>query len=92
MTLPRDQRVAEIRRRLEVAFQPARLDVLDDSHKHAGHEGARDGRGHFSVDIAAESFRGKPVLAQHRAIYAALGELMTTDIHALAIKSAAPDA
>jgi len=90
MTLPREQRVAEIRRRLHDAFSPATLEVTDDSHKHAGHEGARDGRGHFSVHINAEAFRGKPPLAQHRAIYAALGELMTTDIHALAIKSGAP--
>lgn len=90
MTLPRDQRVTEIRRRLELAFQPSRLDVIDDSHKHAGHEGARDGRGHFSVEIAAEAFRAQPLLAQHRAIYAALAELMTTDIHALVIKSGTP--
>ena len=87
MTLPREQRVAEIRARLEAAFHPASLDVIDDSHKHAGHEGARDGRGHFSVVISAEAFRGLSVLAQHRAIYAALGELMTTDIHALSIRS-----
>ena len=90
--LPREQRVAEIRRRLEAAFRPVALDVIDDSHKHAGHEGARDGRGHFRVQISAEAFRGKPTLAQHRAIYAALGELMTTDIHALAIQSGAPQA
>lgn len=88
--LPRDQRVDEIRRRLEAAFAPASIDVIDDSHKHAGHEGARDGRGHFTVRISSEAFRGKPLLAQHRAIYAALGELMTTDIHALAIKASAP--
>jgi BolA protein len=88
--LPRDQRVDEIRRRLEAAFAPASIDVIDDSHKHAGHEGARDGRGHFTVRISSEAFRGNPLLAQHRAIYAALGELMTTDIHALAIQSSAP--
>lgn len=88
--LPRDQRVAEIRRRLDAAFRPASLEVIDDSHKHAGHEGARDGRGHFTVTISAEAFRGQRPLAQHRAIYAALGELMTTDIHALAIQSGAP--
>ena len=88
--LPREQRVAEIRRRLEAAFPPVALEVIDDSHKHAGHEGARDGRGHFSVQISATAFRGKPPLAQHRAIYAALGELMNTDIHALAIRSGAP--
>jgi len=90
MTLPRDQRVTEIKRRLELAFQAVRLEVVDDSHKHAGHEGARDGRGHFSVEIVAEAFRGQPPLAQHRAIYAALGELMTTDIHALSIQSSVP--
>ena len=88
--LPREQRVAEIRRRLEAAFQPVAIEVIDDSHKHAGHEGARDGRGHFGVHIVAEAFRGKPPLAQHRAIYAALGELMVSDIHALAIRSGAP--
>ena len=88
--LPREQRVAEIRRRLEAALAPTELEVVDDSHKHVGHEGARDGRGHFSVRIRAEAFRGQPPLAQHRAIYAALGELMATDIHALAIQSGAP--
>jgi BolA protein len=90
MSLPREQRVAEIRRRLEAAFAPSLLEIDDDSHKHAGHEGARDGRGHFSVRIQAEAFRGLAPLAQHRAVYAALGELMTTDIHALAIKASAP--
>ena len=90
--LPREQRVAEIRRRLEVAFSPTALEVIDDSHKHVGHEGARDGRGHFTVKISAAAFRGQSPLAQHRAIYAALGELMTTDIHALAIQSGAPAA
>jgi BolA protein len=88
--LPREQRADEIRRRLEAAFSPEVLEVIDDSHKHAGHEGARDGRGHFTVRIQADAFRDKPLLAQHRAIYAALGELMTTDIHALAIQSSAP--
>jgi BolA protein len=88
--LPREHRVAEIRRRLEAALAPVELEVVDDSHKHVGHEGARDGRGHFSVRIRAEAFRGKPPLAQHRAVYAALGELMSTDIHALAIQSGAP--
>jgi BolA protein len=88
--LPREQRVDEIRRRLEAALVPSLLEVVDDSHKHVGHEGARDGRGHYTIRISAEAFRGKPLLAQHRAVYAALGELMTTDIHALAIQSGAP--
>ena len=71
-------------------MQPVTLDVIDDSHKHAGHEGARDGRGHFTVRIVSPVFAGKAPLARHRAIYAALGEMMQTDIHALAIEAKAP--
>ena len=63
---------------------------IDDSHKHVGHEGGRHGHGHYTVRIRAEAFRGQSPLAQHRAVYAALGELMTTDIHALAIQSGVP--
>ncbi len=78
-------RVAAIRACLQTAFEPSELDVSDDSHRHVGHAGARDGRGHFSVHIVSRAFAGLSPLARHRAIYAALGELMTTDIHALAI-------
>lgn len=80
--------------RLEAALQslaPLRIQVIDDSHKHAGHEGARDGRGHFSVVVVSEAFRGKLPLARHRLVYAAVGSMMETDIHALAIKALAPD-
>lgn len=90
MTLPRDQRVAAIRAALESALMPQRLEVVDDSHKHAGHEGARDGRGHFRVTVVADAFAGKLPLARHRLVYAALGGLMQTDIHALAIRALAP--
>lgn len=90
MSLPREQRVAAIRAALEATLMPERLEVVDDSHKHAGHEGARDGRGHFSVTVVAAAFAGKLPLARHRLIYAALGELMQTDIHALAIRALAP--
>lgn len=71
---------------LTQALAPTHLVVIDDSHKHAGHEGARDGRGHFTVEIASPAFAGKAPLAQHRMVYAALGDMMNTDIHALAIK------
>lgn len=84
-------RVERIRGLLEDAFQPLRLVVNDDSHLHAGHEGARDGRGHFSVEIVSEAFRGKLPLARHRAVYAAVGTLMSTDIHALSVRAVAPD-
>ena len=80
-------RVAAIRERLETAFSPSSLDIVDDSARHAGHAGARDGRGHFNVEIVAEAFRGLAPLAAHRKVYAALGELMQTDIHALSIRA-----
>lgn len=82
-------RIERIREAL-AALQPVTLDVIDDSHKHAGHEGARDGRGHFTVRIVSPVFAGKAPLARHRAVYAALGEMMQTDIHALAIEAKAP--
>ncbi len=84
-------RLERIRSALETALQPESLEVLDDSHKHAGHEGARDGRGHFTVRIVSQAFAGKLPLARHRAVYAALGDMMQTDIHALAIEARTPD-
>ncbi|CAN7378200.1 BolA family transcriptional regulator [Pseudoxanthomonas sp. LjRoot168] len=84
-------RVERIRAALESALRPLALEVDDDSHKHAGHEGARDGRGHFTVRITSEAFAGKVPLARHRAVYAALGDMMQTDIHALAIEARTPD-
>lgn len=79
-------RVEAIRRALESAFAPSLLEVRDDSHRHAGHAGARDGRGHFDVHIVSEAFAGMSLLARQRAVYAALGTLMTTDIHALSMQ------
>jgi BolA protein len=83
-------RVERIRAALEAAFAPTRLEVEDDSHRHAGHAGARDGRGHFNVRIVSTAFAGKPPLARHRAVYAALGGMMQTDIHALSIEARTP--
>jgi BolA protein len=80
--------------RLEAALQclaPLRIVVTDDSHKHAGHEGARDGRGHFSVLVVSDAFAGVAPLTRHRKVYAAVGSMMETDIHALAIRALAPD-
>ena len=85
------QRVARIRALLGEALQPQRLEVADDSHKHAGHAGARGGQGHFSVDIVSAAFAGKLPLARHRMVYAALGSMMQSDIHALAIRARTPD-
>jgi BolA family transcriptional regulator, general stress-responsive regulator len=84
------ERAAAIRTALAAAFEPVALEVVDDSRRHAGHAGARDGRGHFNVSIVSERFAGMPSLARHRAVYAALGDLMATDIHALAIIARTP--
>lgn len=80
-------RVERIRQALQAALAPLELDVTDDSHLHAGHAGARDGRGHYTVRIVSDAFAGKPPLARHRAVYAALGDMMATDIHALIIQA-----
>lgn len=84
-------RVERIRAALESALSPTFLEVVDDSARHAGHAGARDGRGHFNVDIVSDAFSGLASLARHRAVYAAVGEMMTTDIHALSIRARTPD-
>ena len=82
-------RVERIRDALQV-LQPADLRVIDESHKHAGHEGARDGRGHFAVEIVSDAFTGLAPLARHRRVYDALGTMMQTDIHALSIRARTP--
>ena len=88
--LPRDQRVAAIRARIEAALAPASLQVDDESHLHAGHAGAQDGRGHFRVDVVSQAFAGLSPIARHRAVYEAVGELMASDIHALSIRARTP--
>jgi BolA protein len=84
-------RVARIEALLTRAFAPEHLLVKDQSHLHAGHAGARDGRGHFDVTIVADAFAGKLPLACHRMVYDALGTMMETDIHALSIHARAPE-
>ncbi len=83
-------RVDAIRAAL-AALQPSVLEISDDSHKHAGHEGARDGRGHYSLLIVSAAFSGLNAIARHRAVYEAVGSLMQTDIHALSMRAYAPE-
>ena len=85
------QRVERIRTLLTDALTPQSLEVADDSHKHAGHAGARAGQGHFSVDVVSTAFAGKLPLARHRLVYAALDEMMQADIHALSIRARTPE-
>jgi BolA protein len=84
-----EQRIDHIRARLAQEFQPQQLELIDDSHLHAGHEGAKQG-GHFRVHIVAQRFEGLRPLARHQLVYKSLGELMQTDIHALSITALTP--
>lgn len=85
-----DDRIARMRERLQTTLAPSRVEIEDQSHLHAGHPGARDGRGHFSVTIESTAFSGKPPIARHRLVYEALGDMMQTDIHALSIRALVP--
>lgn len=80
---------AQIEAQLSAALQPASLEVHDDSHLHAGHAGAREGR-HFSVRVVSARFNGLSRLARHRLVYDSLNLLMQRGIHALAIDARAP--
>ena len=75
--------IAQIRARLEAAFAPTALEIIDEGHKHAGHAG--EGKGHFHVCIVSAAFAGQLPLKRHRMIYAALEGLMDNGIHALSI-------
>jgi BolA family transcriptional regulator, general stress-responsive regulator len=83
-------REVRLRERLENRFAPTFLDIVDEGRLHAGHAGAADGRGHFRIRIVAAAFRGLAPLARHRLVYAAVADLLETDIHALAIDALPP--
>jgi BolA protein len=85
----REQR---LRRRLEARFAPSLLVIEDESHLHVGHAGAAGGHSHFRVTIVAEAFRGVSPVARHRLVYAAVDDLLKTEIHALAIEASPPPA
>jgi BolA protein len=83
----REQR---LRDRLRDRFAPLELVIEDESRFHAGHAGAAGGHSHYRVRIVAEAFRGVPPVARHRLVYAAVGDMLQTDIHALAIDASPP--
>ena len=88
-TPPTAPSASDVQAALQAAFQPAALEVIDDSHLHAGHAGAREGR-HFTVRIRSERFAGLNRVARHRLAYDALAAWMPRGIHALAIDAQAP--
>jgi BolA protein len=84
------ERIGRIRAALEQELAPLQLDIKDDSAKHAGHAGAREG-GHFRVRLVSEAFRGKSAIERHRLVFAAVAGLMGRDIHALNIDAKTPE-
>lgn len=85
-----DSVMRQMRAAIEGALAPAALEIMDDSARHAGHAGARDG-GHFRVRLVAEAFRGRSQLERHRLVYAALGPLMCGAVHAVNIVARTPE-
>ncbi len=82
---------ATVERKLRDRFAPVRLTVTDDSHRHAGHAGARpEGETHFSVTIVSAAFAGLGRVARQRLVYAALAEELAGGIHALSLTTLAP--
>lgn len=82
-------RIAKIEQRLKSALQIEHIEIIDESHKHAGHKGAiESGGGHFKLHLVSADFADQSLIKRHRLVYDALGELMQTEIHALSIASA----
>jgi len=84
-------RVQWIESTLRAAFAPQHLVIEDESAKHAGHAGAASGGGHFRVLIVSAAFHGQTSVERHSAVYAALGDKMKSDIHALALRTLTPE-
>ncbi|MEQ1629939.1 MAG: BolA family protein [Gallionella sp.] len=78
-----------MKQRLAV-LHPLRLEIVDESHRHAGHAGAKAGGGHYLLQITSPDFTGKSKMTRHRMIYSALAEMMERDIHALTIEAKTP--
>ena len=85
------ERVALIHERLTRALDPLALEIIDESTRHAGHAGAASGGGHFIVQIVSQAFQGKNLIQRHRLVYAAVDDLMHTEIHALSIEARTPE-
>lgn len=84
-------RTERIRGILASQLDASAVEVVDDSHLHAGHAGAREGKGHFRVRVVAQAFAGLRPIQRHQLVYRALGDMMQTDIHALSIAAFSPD-
>ena len=83
-------RVEELIREKLAVLAPESVSIEDESARHAGHEGAKGGGGHYRLVVVSRRFAGQPLQARHRMVYDALGSLMRKEIHALALTAYAP--
>ena len=87
-----EARIMQMQTLLQAKLKPSLLEIIDDSHKHIGHAGAKGGAGHFTIKISSAEFNDKNRLECHKMIYQALDPLMPYEIHALSIKIIAENA
>ncbi len=80
-----------IEHKLHERLEATHVEVIDESHLHAGHAGAASGGGHFRATVVSSLFEGKTSVARQRLVYTALAEEMAADIHALSLKTLTPD-
>jgi len=85
-----NETIADIKARL-ATLTPQHVEIIDESAQHAGHAGAKSGGGHYQLTIISPAFSGLNIVARHRAIYQALGDLMSTRVHALSINAYSPE-
>jgi BolA protein len=83
-------REEEIRQHLQKTLNPVELTIKDQSQLHVGHQGAKDGKGHFDIVVVSQAFAGVNRVQRHRMVYDALRDLLESDIHALRISAYAP--
>lgn len=86
-----DDRLATLRARLTAALHPTEIEIIDESARHAGHDGAASGGGHYILHIVSDAFAGKNLIQRHRLVYDAVGDMMHSEIHALSIQARSPD-
>jgi BolA protein len=86
-----DDRLSTLRARLTAALDPTEIEIIDESARHAGHAGAASGGGHYILHIVSDAFAGKNLIQRHRLVYAAVGDMMHSEIHALSIQARSPD-
>ena len=91
MTATPDDRRARIEEAIRERLEAVHVEVIDESHLHAGHAGAASGGGHFRATVVSSLFEGKTPVARQRLVYTALAVEMTADIHALSLKTLTPD-